>query len=474
MLIIERKNKYLLIALQTGVYSQYYVKKSGNLFVPEINCDKPTMMVYKIFDSLIEACKYYRNYQKTDFIPLNNKVAENSDITKLTQGGIFWIWNEHYDEVMYSDHDTNVSAEAGQDLINTASALYDAGIKNAMIGIFFEADSPYVEQLYKKFGYIATQYDNYNDVLNPALLEIIPNNRVKSCDYTRRRMKDYPDGIIVNDKGELAHAWALKGFDNEFHFQNKLCPLIAKQRMKEEVPQILNDFPYYKGRFIDVFATGLSTCCSQSHPITRDKALDVENDAFLFLKNSGLITGTEDGFEGVINNLVYSEGLHSPVYWRFKDCGRSHAHLHSSEQTWHLLKYMMNPKNRIPLWQLVHHEDMLSFPYWGDSVTASPHNTRKKVLFSCLYGCPPLYSFSVKDFPKLKNDIVGSYKAITSVMEKVATLPMTNFEILTEDYNIQQSVFGDKYEITVNFGDKDYNLNGVTIPANDYVLRYVK
>ena len=31
---------------------------------------------------------------------------------------------------------------------------------------------------------------------------------------------------------------------------------------------------------------------------------------------------------------------------------------------------------------------------------------------------------------------------------------MTDFEILTDDYMIQRSTFGDKYRVTVGFSDK--------------------
>ena len=40
---------------------------------------------------------------------------------------------------------------------------------------------------------------------------------------------------------------------------------------------------------------------------------------------------------------------------------------------------------------------------------------------------------------------------------------MTDFEIITEDYGLQRSVFGEKYEVIVNFTDKNYIYNGETI-----------
>lgn len=80
--------------------------------------------------------------------------------------------------------------------------------------------------------------------------------------------------------------------------------------------------------------------------------------------------------------------------------------------------------------------------------------TNEKILFACLYGCTPLYSFFLKDFDALFDSITESYKKITKITGKTAGLPMTDFEILTDDYMIQRSTFGDKYRVTVDFSDK--------------------
>lgn len=473
MIIVERENKYLLISLDNGIDSKYKAKKQNGLYALEIVCNKQCCVTYGIFNSLVEACKCYRHMKKDEFITLSEKIRKNPEIKKLVGGGIFWVWNNNYDEVMYSQKDTDISPAVGRELLLIAEELHNNGVDKAMFGLFFNDDSPLSEKLYKNYGYICTQYDNYNDVLNPELLSIIPNNRAKNCDYTFRRMRDYPDGVQVKKDGSLTPAWELKGFDGKMHSQNTLCPLIANERMKEEIPEILKEFPFYKGRFVDVYGGGLSCCYSQQHPITREECLEVKNDAFKAVGDMGLIAGTEDGFEDIINNLVYTEGLHSPVYFRNLNSGRNHAHIYNKEQTEHIAKHMINPECRVPLWHLVYHECMLAFPYWGDSTEMAPEFISKKILFACLYGCPPLYSFFVKDFDQLKDDIISSYKRITNVHKHVAELPMTDFKILRDDYKIQKSVFGDKYEIVVNFSEENYTYNNTLIPPNDLLFEEI-
>lgn len=470
MIIIQRNNKYLAIILDSTAGAEYYVAKKDGIYSLEMFSRREKKVTYALFNNLVSACKFYRSTRKTEFISLSEKIKHNPEIKKLCGGGIFWIWNDNYDEIMYSDKDTDAVPNTGKKILSVAEDLHQNGIKNALFGIFFKGDSEYVETLYKKYGYICTQYDNYNDVLNPALLNIVPKNRIKNCDYTFRRMKDFPDGIIRTQNGNLAKAWALRGFDGEMHDQNALCCAVAAKRMNLEIPEVLKEYPYYKGRFIDVFGNGLSECFDKNHPVTLEESQKIKRQAFADIKNMGLITGTEDLIEEIMDNLDYSEGLHSPVYLRIKDAGRKHAHIYTKEQEKHIGKHMMSPECRVPLWQLAYHECVAAFPYWGDSTEMAPSLVKEKILFAVLYGCAPLYSFSLGDYEKLKPSILESYQKITAVHQKVATLPMTDFEVISDNFELQRSVFGEKYQVIANFGNSEAQYGNVTIPAKDFVF----
>ena len=78
------------------------------------------------------------------------------------------------------------------------------------------------------------------------------------------------------------------------------------------------------------------------------------------------------------------------------------------------------------------------------------------------------------NFPILKETIISAYKKVTEIHEKIATLPMTDFEIITEDFGLQRSVFGKKYEVIVNFSDKNYEYNGEVITTDDIVFKDLK
>ena len=304
MVIVEREGKFLLIVLHDGANAMFSARRVDGIYNLKITTETEITVSYGIFDRLTDACKAYRKIKNVSPVTLSEKRIKNPKIEKLIGGAIFWLWNENYDEVMYSDKDNDMSAAVGDLLLKSAQKMKESGIDKALFGMFFNDDSEYVQELYEKYGYLSTQYDNYSDVLDPRLLNIIPNNRVRVCDYTRRRMKDYPDGVRVNQDGRLAPAWALRGFDGKFHSQNRLCPAVAKKRIMEEIPPILKEYPFYAGRYIDVLGCTAECCYSKEHPLTVRESIKVKNEAFAFLSDIGLIAGTEDGFEDLLDNIV--------------------------------------------------------------------------------------------------------------------------------------------------------------------------
>ncbi|MBQ7045917.1 MAG: hypothetical protein IJN65_05445 [Clostridia bacterium] len=470
MFIIERDNKFLLIAIKDCANSAYSLTKKGGLFSLSVTNAEPVSVYYGVFDNLLSACKAYRNIKNPNAIPLSEKLKNNPNIENLIGGGIFWIWNDNYDEVMYSPNNTFLSAATGEDLLKVCGELKTNGINKAMIGIFFEKDSKYVEPIYKNFGYIATQYDNYNDCLNPALLDLVPSNRARNCDYTARRMKDYPQGVRRDKNGNPVNAWALKGFDGKMYNQNQLCPAVARDRMKTEVAEILKQYPYYKGRFIDVYGTSLADCFDENHPITLKECICVKSQAFNNLTDMGLIAGTEDGFDDIIDSLVYSEGMHSPAPFRIINSGRRHANMFNETEQAFAQKQMLNPALRVPLWQMVYHECLITYSYWGDSTDDSVKQVDDKILFACLFGCPPIYSFSMSDFETVKPLIIKSYKKISEVHSKVALLPITEYTVLKDDYSLQTTVFGNEYRVVANFANEPAEYLGTTIAPKDILF----
>ena len=47
---------------------------------------------------------------------------------------------------------------------------------------------------------------------------------------------------------------------------------------------------------------------------------------------------------------------------------------------------------------------------------------------------------------------------------------MTDFEVVTDDYLVQRSVFGDKYEIVANFSEKVYYHGEKEVKPLDFII----
>ena len=62
---------------------------------------------------------------------------------------------------------------------------------------------------------------------------------------------------------------------------------------------------------------------------------------------------------------------------------------------------------------------------------------------------------------------------IRTVTEKVALLPMTDFEVLSEDHMLQRTVFGDRYEVVVNFSEQPMPYGEQMLAPQDFVVRSI-
>lgn len=470
MLNFERNGKFLSVVLKNGAYATYTLDRTGGRYIITAETKEPTKVYYGIFDSLNEVCSAYRDIKDIKYVTLAQKMKALPEIEKLLGGAIFWVWDERHGEVLYSKENNDTTALANEYMLKTAEEIHSLGVDKAMFGIFYKDDSVAVEELYKKYGYISSQYDNYSDVFNPSYIGKVPTNRLRTCDYTARRMKDNPDGILYTAPDTEGVAWELLGFDGNYYPMKPLCPAVAVQRIREEVPEIIREYPYYKARFLDVWGGGVRDCYNPLHPITREECKKIKADGLSALMDMGLLSGTEDGFEDIVDSLVYSEGMHSPDFLRYDNSGRRYPFIQEDWERKSTMNIMCDPKNRVPLFEMIYHDALIPFPYWGDAVNACPEAVHKKVMYACLYGCAPLYSFQYKDFELLKDSIIDSYKEISAVHKKVALLPMTSFDYLSDDYQIQTTLFGDKYRVVANFSQNDFEFEGKTVPANDYIF----
>ena len=182
------------------------------------------------------------------------------------------------------------------------------------------------------------------------------------------------------------------------------------------------------------------------------------------MHEKGLFVGAENPHEDAVPYCEYAEGTLSLGAYRFYDAGRRMATVYAEDEIPEAhKKYMLNPAYRIPLWELVYHDCMASYWYWGDSTNSAPCVMNERNLFELLYGLAPLYSFSVETWDKYKKQIAESYAKTVPFAKKLYGTRMTDFCYLTDDRWVQKTTFSNATQIIVNFGSEPYRYDGKKI-----------
>lgn len=421
------------------------------------------------------ACQAYRAlWQRLHpILTLRDKARMVPGIERLIGAANIWIWPDRYEELMYSTSAEDIDLANDRNMVRIARELQSAGLEQALFGLFFTEDSAASAEL-RDMGYLVTKYDNYVDVLPAPAASKIPQARIRKCDYTARRIKNWPDDVAITRDGRRADAWALRGTDGVMYAQNTMCACQAARAAAQEVPLFAEKYGC-NAWFFDVSGCGLSECFSSVHPVTRRQSVSYKEEMLASALKNGLVSGTEEGVECLLNALCYAEGRMSPQQYRihFQESGRRKAHQYLPEEHEALFdEFMLNPVYRVPLFDLVYHDCCVSYWYWGDSSACCPALTARRDLFNALYAQPPLYSFHTKDWDGgLKQVILDSFKRASRTAEKAGWNRMISFDYLTEDKLVQRTVFDNGVCVTANFSQKPFVSREGTIAPGDYRMQ---
>lgn len=421
------------------------------------------------------ACRAYRQYRDTlgPVLTLKDKAVRVPGVDKLVGACSVWVWHDDYEKLLYSQEPSELDVSNAGGILQVAGEIKAAGVERAMFGTFFKEDVAFARQLRRDTGYLVTKYDNFTDVLDEETSHLIPKARIDQCDYTTRRMRHWPQDILIQPDGTPCEAWALRGTDGVMHPQHVLCASCAAPAAQDEVASCAEAYDV-DAWFIDVAGNSLSECYSPRHPMSRTECVKAKAELLDAMNWAGLVSGTEEGIECLASYFCYSEGRMSPQQYRidYLESGRKKAHLYGKEEHEEAFdRFMLNPRYRVPLWQLVYHDVAVSFWYWGDSSNCCPELLPTRDLFNILYGTPPLYSFHLSDWPALKEPILNSCRRACPVAQKTGYEQMARFEWLDDARLVQRTIFGDGTQVVVNFSDKPFILrDGRTVPAQGHLV----
>ncbi|MBN1649208.1 MAG: carbohydrate binding domain-containing protein [Spirochaetales bacterium] len=335
-----------------------------------------------------------------------------------------------------------------------ARELKKAGIEKAL---WSNANSAEEIKQINRLGYLSGKYDIYQDVWSPKV----------PIHYGNR--EGWPEDLILLADGTYMKGWVAKENGKEYP-GGVICSSRAVERMKENVSDVLKKLPYL-ARFIDTTtASPLRECYNPDHSLTRTEDRRNKQDMLGLLGSRfGLVAGSETGIDWAVPYLDYFEGMMSIGPYRFDDAGYDLTSY--KPPTEKMLRFQTGSYYRIPLFELVYHDCIVSYWYWGDSSNRLPELWRDRDLFNLLYGTGPLYILDRQRWEEDRERIVESYKTATLTASHTAYAEMRAHYFLADDHSIQYSEFADGTRVWVNFGHAVHiTEDGYTLPAKGYFV----
>lgn len=422
---------------------------------------------YFFAEGLAPAAARYRAWRESQGMveTLQEKCRHTPELEKLIGAADFWLWDDNNMNRLYGRPEE--PERTPRNVRHVADDLRKLGM-DRLLWNSFEGETPEDCAELKRRGCLVGKYDIYRDVLpKPCVDQIIPY-RVKRSVNT----KQWPGIVRVDRDGNLARAWQVHGLDGKLYPQHAVCDIPALKLTMENVPPDVEKVGY-NSRFIDVQAGSiLAECYHVLHPATRSDSLRYINTQLRFLADIGLVCGVEVGSEATAAAFHFSEGMLSPSQLRAPDAGRRMTTQYRGEEIPpQIRQYMLNPRYRIPLWELVYHDCVVSYWYWGDSSNSVPELMPLRDLFDALYGEPPLYSLSASQWEEQKEEIAASYARATKVARRTGFARMVSFEYLTPDRLVQKTRFSNGISVTANFSTEEYrSADGLTLGKWEYAL----
>jgi len=397
----------------------------------------------------VALAKRYRKYaiEIGRFKSLRAKLKDDPDVDKLIGAPDFWPIGYGFGPITKEDR------------VYMAKEFQNLGVKKLLFSS--EQDPEAIEEI-KKLGYLVSRYDQYDDLYPPSVLATLGG---------RKPAADFPEDCVKLPGGSLMKAWqprTLKGILQGY----KICPSQGYDHASRSIPEELKT-KKYNTRFIDIVTAGtLNECYDEKHPLTKQEWMEYRLKILKLCYEYPLVVGAENGMDWAIPYVHFFEGM-AGTTTRLPAAG--HHLTEYIPPTEEYLKYAVGAYHRVPLWELVYHDAVVSTWYWGDNSNRLPELWHKKDLFNILYGTAPMYLWGKEDFDAMKHAIVKSYKRVCPIVEKVGYAEMVSHEFVTSDHKVQRTIFQDgnkKVTITVNFGEQVYvTAEGERIRPLDHVVK---
>ena len=437
------------ISIQPGKEKRYQVGPVWESSMKKFRYPRKVRYIFFDKGNHVTMCKRYRDYAKATglFAPFTEKVKKNPNIDLLIGAANIWYWE--------------------RDKLAMLRELKAAGMDRILWSSGGSAED--LTAMNKIENVLTSRYDIYQDIMAP-----------EKRDEVRYWHQDWVNEAWPNDINWTSPdgTWR-RGWEVEVKEEGKpmvpcavICDSKAIPYAKERISKELQTKPY-RARFIDTtVAAPWFECYHPDHPMTRSDSKRHKMQLLELIKEDfGLVCGSETGHDASVPYCDFYEGMMSLGPWRSNDSGRNMRDI-LDEVPSQIEIYQVGEKYRLPLWELVYHDCVVAYWYWGDYNNKLPKVWKKRDLFNALYGVPPMYMFSRQNWNENKERFVESYKIAEPVSRLTGYSEMTDHRILSEDRSVQQTEFANGVQVTVNFGEKPFKMSdGTEIPAGDVRIK---
>jgi hypothetical protein len=338
-----------------------------------------------------------------------------------------------------------------------AQAMRAAGIERALWS--HEAGPEAIEGI-RALGYLPGRYDIYQDVYAPET----PASWVNKAGW--------PDDLVLLKDGSWMKGWVIREQGTEFP-GGVVCAKPGLERLRATVAADLATH-HYGARFLDTTtASPLRECWNPRHPLSRsdDRGWKVAQLRAI----SGefkLVCGSETGMDLAAPVVHYFEGMMSLGPYRLPDAGYDLFSYRAPQEDF--LRFQTGPFYRIPLVELVYHDCLVNYWYWGDASNRVPEAWDDRDLLNALYGTPPVFVLDQKRWDADHERFVRSYRLGGETARIAGGQEMTEHAFLSADHTLQRSRFADGTTVWANFAGQDAFLaDGTVIPAKRHRLQHV-
>lgn len=321
-----------------------------------------------------------------------------------------------------------------------------------------------------EMGYLTSHYDIYTDLYEPGK---------PAAEWERCTGFSFPQDVVKKADGSNQTGWCpqVDPKTGEKYPSYVICWQRGLDVLREKMPQRLAESPY-SAYFLDcVTATGFYECYDPAHPLTRTTDREARMAQLRYLTAElGLVAGSEQGKGWATSVADYFEGVMSTAAF-FANPKEIHAipfeTLAPDPSFARYEEYGINPRRRVPLFQLVYGDCCETTWRWGDNCNRMPYLWAQKDLLAIVHAAMPtfvLWKPQQDLFLANTERFQECYDHVCRWRRVVGYSEMTNHERLAQDGLVQRSTFANGAAVTVNFSREPRTVDGTELPPCSYLI----